>query len=136
MAGHAANQLYAHLTWHTWNRVGCIDESIARHVRRVMEGASRRTGIRLLAMAVLADHVHVLVSYTPHDRLSDFVRLAKCGSALEVNRLVAGTLKWCRGFYAASLHRRDLERVEAYIARQYWHHPDRIPQRRRGPVTS
>jgi REP element-mobilizing transposase RayT len=87
-----------------------------------------RTGISVVASAVLADHVHVLVSFKPETRLSDFVRTAKAASAYMANRRVVGTVRWARGFYAATIHKTDLTRVAAYVHRQFDRHPDLIPR--------
>src|SRR5688572_24157237 len=118
MAGHCAYQLYAHITWHTWKRVGCIDQAASREVVIGIEHAAARTGIRILRTAVLADHVHVLISLRPSSNLSEFVRLAKSVAAYRTNCRVSGAVRWARGFYAASLHRKDLDRVAAYITNQ------------------
>ncbi len=48
--------------------------------------AGWRCQVRTLRTAVMADHVHVLVSYRPSTRLADFIRLAKAGSAFRANR--------------------------------------------------
>ena len=64
MSDHRAYQLYAHLTWHTWRRVGCLDVDAARDVTIAVECAGRRAFVRILRMAVLADHVHVLISFS------------------------------------------------------------------------
>lgn len=131
MSDHRAYQLYVHITWHTWRRVGCLDTEAARDVRIAVECAGRRSFVRILKMEVLADHVHVLISFRPNTRLSDFIRLAKTIAAFRANARVPGAIRWARGFYVASLHRRDLPRVDRYISRQY-EHRDRIPARRSG----
>src|SRR5205807_1617904 len=77
MSSHHAYQMYAHITWHTWKRIGCVDMGAAEDVRNAVASASRATGVRVLRNAVLADHVHLVVSFRPDIRLSDFVRLAK-----------------------------------------------------------
>jgi|SRR5882762_7931060 len=132
LAGHHAYQLYAHVTWHTWKRVGCVNRSAARDVIIAVGCAARRTSTIVLRSAVLADHVHVLVSFRPDTRLSDFVRLAKTIAAFRANRRVPGAVKWARGFYVASLHKTILPAVDRYIADQYDRHPDRIPRPDRG----
>lgn len=134
IVAHHAFSLYAHITWHTWRRVGCISESAARHVRTALENASSVTKIRILAQAVVADHVHVLVSFRPDSSLSEFVRLAKSGAGYRANHVIAGTLKWARGFYAASVSRDELPRRSAYIRAQFERHPDRIPRPTREPT--
>ena len=133
MSGHHAYQLYAHVTWHTWKRVGCIDHAAACDVESAIASACDKAGVRVLRQAILSDHVHVVVSFRPDTRLSDFVRLAKSVAALRANRRIPGAVLWSRGFYAATLHKRDLVRAIAYLARQFDRHPDRIP--RAGRVT-
>lgn len=128
MGNHRAYQLYAHITWHTWKRVGCLDEAASRDVRVAVASAARKTAIHVLRGAVLSDHVHLLVSFRPESSLSDFVRLAKSVAACRANKRVPGAVRWARGFYAASLHKRDLARVAEYVARQHERHPDRIPR--------
>ena len=128
MSNHRAYQLYAHITWHTWKRVGCIDQAAARELEIAITSACADLGVRVLCRAILADHVHVVLSFRPDTRLSDFVRLAKSVGALRANRRIPGAVRWARGFYVATLHRRDLTRAITYVAGQFARHPDRIPR--------
>jgi REP element-mobilizing transposase RayT len=82
--------------------------------------------------AVLANHVHLLVSFRPDIRLSDFVRLAKSVSATRANRRVTGTVRWARGYFVTTIHKRDLTRATRYVADQFQRHPDLIPRSSRG----
>jgi REP element-mobilizing transposase RayT len=131
MSYHNAFAMYVHITWSTWNRVGCIDEEVAEDVRKAAGMAARRTGDHILRIAVLADHVHVILSLRPSSRVSDFIRVAKSGSAFMANQRVPGQLKWSRGANVATICRRDLRDQIAYVAAQFLHHPDRIPKQRR-----
>src|SRR5438552_4455349 len=130
MSSHHAYQMYAHITWHTWKRIGCVDMAAAQDVRNAVASASRATGVRVLRGAVLADHVHLVVSFRPDARLSDFVRLAKSVAATRANRRTTGAVRWARGYFVATIHRRDLTPVIHYVARQFERHPDRIPRER------
>ncbi len=78
----------------------------------------------------MVDHVHLLVSFRPDTRLSDFIRTAKTIAARRANKRVAGAIRWARGFYVRSLNKTDLPVVSRYIARQSERHPDRVPNRR------
>ena len=127
---HHAYQIYAHITWHTWERVGCVDAHVAADVKNALISAGRRMSVGVLASAALADHVHVLVSGRPDTKLSDFIRLAKTISAFRANNRIPGAIKWARGFYVASYHKKDLPGIAAYIRQQFAHHPDRIPRHR------
>ena len=132
MSGHHAYQMFAHITWHTWQRVGCIDASAVHELRIAVMYAEKRTGVRVNRGAFLADHVHLLVSFRPDTRISDFVRVAKSVGATRANRRVAGAIKWARGYYVATLHRNDLAVRLRYIDRQFLRHPDLIPRGLRG----
>src|SRR5206468_8366649 len=94
MSGHHAYQRYAHVTWHTWKRVGCVDAAAASDVRSAIASVCQATGVRVFRDAVLANHVHLVVSFRPDIRLSDFVRLAKSVSATRANRRVTGAVRW------------------------------------------
>ena len=129
---HHAFQLYAHLTWHTWERRGCLDQTAVEEFSVALGNATAVTGIRVLESAVLCDHVHILVSFRPDSVLSDFVRLVKSGTAYRANVRIPGAVRWGRGFYAASVSKSHLRRVAGYIQEQHRHHADRIPKQMRG----
>ncbi|MGH7674329.1 MAG: transposase [Gemmatimonadales bacterium] len=95
MSNHHAYQLYAHITWHTWRRVGCLNRAAAADVASAVASACRTSGVKVLRSAVLADHM--LVSFRPGSRLSDFVRLAKSVAAVRASRRVPGAVRWARG---------------------------------------
>ena len=123
--------MYAHITWHTWKRVGCVDSAAAGDVHSAVASACRATGVRVLRGAVLTDHVHLVVSFRPNTRVSDFVRLAKSAAATRANRRTAAAVRWARGYFVTTIHRRDLTPVINYVARQFQRHPDLIPREAR-----
>src|SRR3989454_12452327 len=131
MSNHRAYQLYAHITWHTWGRFGCLNRAAVDDVRSAVASACHKSAVRVLRGAVLADHVHLVVSFRPDTRLSDFVRLAKSVAATRANWRTTGAVRWARGYFATTIHRRDLTPVIHYVARQFERHPDRIPRQSR-----
>jgi len=126
---HHAIGLYAHLTWHTWRREPSIRRVDVALVTDVVLDAARRCRVRVHAQAVLADHVHVLLSYPPSATLSSFIRHAKSESARRINlgRTEAPSFRWARGFYAGSLSRSHVRGARVYIGGQFARHPDRLP---------
>jgi len=80
----------------------------------------------LLAQAVVADHVHVLISFRPDRPLMPFIRDAKSESA-RVVKTAGGQLTWARGYYAGTLSHGHISRARIYIARQHVRHADRVP---------
>ena len=126
---HKALGLYAHLTWHTWRSERSIRHGDVAVVTRVVLDAATRCRVRVHAQAVLAVHVHVLVSYPPDANLSSFVRHAKSESARQINLLRPEStgFRWSRGFYIGSLSRDHVRATRVYIAGQRARHPDLIP---------
>ena len=82
---------------------GLLDQAAVADVKSAVLSACRDSGIHVLRGAVLADHVHLVISFRPDTRLSDFVRLVKSAAAVRANRRVPGAVRWARGFYAATL---------------------------------
>ena len=108
-----------------------MDAAAAADVRTAVAAACRRARVRVLRGAVLADHVHLVVSFRPDSRLSDFVRLAKSVSATRANRRTTGAVRWARGYYVTTIHKRDLTRVMTYVAHQFQRHPGLVPREAR-----
>ena len=129
-SSHKACGLYAHVTWHTWRRVPQVRKPDVPVIVETVLDAGRRWAVRVHAQAVLSDHIHVVVSYPPHVALAPFIRHAKSESARRINvaRLDAQRLRWCRGYYAGSLSRSDVSPARSYLARQFQRHPERIPE--------
>ena len=126
---HHATGLYAHVTWHTWRREASIGRTDVSVVVTAILAAAERARVRVHAQAVLTDHVHVLVSFPPDAKISAFVREAKSESARRLNGMTSRQVRfrWCRGYYAGSLDRRQVRAARIYVGGQYAHHPDRIP---------
>jgi REP element-mobilizing transposase RayT len=81
----------------------------------------------VLAQAVMADHVHVLVSFLPERPLMPFIRDAKSESARRVNAAPPGRVRWARGYYAGSVSHGVIPALRGYLARQHTRHPDLVP---------
>jgi REP element-mobilizing transposase RayT len=97
-------------------------------IARALSAAAVRTRCRVVAHAVLSEHVHVLLRLAPDATLSAFVREAKSESSRRVNQAVGSpVLRWCRGYFGDSLSPNRVSYVVAYIAGQHARHPDRIP---------
>ena len=125
---HKAVGLYAYISWHTWYRRECVYEPDVSIIVLAFHEAAKRTDVRIHAQAVLSDHVHLVVSYSPAARMSDFVREAKSESARRVNeQRSTAELRWCRGYYANSLSQTHVPAAKVYVANQRSHHPDRVP---------
>ncbi|MGH7531102.1 MAG: transposase [Gemmatimonadales bacterium] len=128
MSAHRAFALFAHVTWHTWNRTECVDAAASDDVKIALLSAGKRTGVRVIRSAVLSNHVHAVVSFRPDTQLCDFIRLAKAVAATRANRRVDGTIRWARGYYVRTVCKGDLPRVLTYIEKQFSRHQDLVPK--------
>jgi REP element-mobilizing transposase RayT len=125
---HKAIGLYAHITWHTWCRQRTITRADVHHVTSAVRDASVRCRVRVHASAVLSDHVHLVVSFSPDTTLSSFIRESKSSSALRINRDRNGLkFQWCRGYYANTVCRSHMAVARVYVERQFQRHPKLIP---------
>ena len=124
--GHRKFALYAHITWHTYRREPRIRQEDVQSVTDSISAAAARNSVCVLAQAVVADHVHVLVSFRPDRPLMPFIRDAKSESARVVTT-AGGRLAWARGYYAGSLSHGHIPAARIYIARQHVRHADRLP---------
>jgi len=124
--GHRKFGLYAHITWHTYRRERSIRQEDVSAVTQSITAAAARNSVHVLAQAVVADHVHVLVSFRPDRPLMPFIRDAKSESARAVKTL-GGRLAWARGYYVGSLSHGHVPAARTYIAGQHVRHADRVP---------
>jgi REP element-mobilizing transposase RayT len=126
---HKAIGIYVHITWHTWRRRPWVRRDDVRRIAGAILDAAARTGIHVHAQAVLADHVHVLVSINPAMPLTSFIRHAKSDAARLANlaRSRGEAVRWARGYFAGSVSRSHVRAVRIYIGNQHRRHPDLIP---------
>jgi REP element-mobilizing transposase RayT len=101
----------------------------AERIVRVVRDAAARCRVRVHSTGVLADHMHLVVSFAPDTTLSSFIREVKSASALHINRdRAAGKeFRWCRGYYANTLSWSHVAAVRTYVGTQFQRHPHLVP---------
>src|SRR2546423_13948460 len=83
--GQRRSGLFGHVTWHTRRRERSVRRADVKTVARGILDAGARNAVHVLAQAVMADHVHVVVSFRPDRPLVPFIRDAKSESARKGN---------------------------------------------------
>src|SRR2546430_8277969 len=107
--GHRKFGLFAHITWHTSRRERSVRSRDVGIVANGILAAADRNAVHVLAQAVMADHVHVLVSFRPDRALMPFIRDAKSETARRVNATKEREhVTWARGYYAGSVSHGDI----------------------------
>ena len=77
---HIFYRVYYHITWTTKNRAPIITDQIEFLLRKYMGEKIKENEGNLLAINMVDDHIHILVSIPPKYSISDFVHSIK-GSA-------------------------------------------------------
>lgn len=119
--------LYVHLTWTTLQRQALINRDVAAFLYRFLPREARRHGARLLALGVVADHVHLVLRLPPVTNISRMVQGFKGASARIANRdglMPRAPLRWAEGYDLRSVGVRRLQTVVDYVEQQASRHPN------------
>jgi putative transposase len=73
----AAFLLNYHVVFRTKRNRCVLEEEVAGEGLRLILDVAERRGYKILAAALMPDHVHLVVALTPSDRVSDAVRYFK-----------------------------------------------------------
>ena len=86
--------------------------------------------IHLLALGMVNDHAHFLVSLRPTYYIPDVVHDLKGSASFAVNHAeeFEATLYWGGGYDIRTVSERNLEEAKQYVFGQHQRHPDRVPR--------
>ena len=120
-------RLYAHLTWTTLQRQALITPDVVVFLRRFLPHEAQRHGARLLAVGIVADHVHVVLRLPAVNNIPRMVQGFKGASARVANRdglMPRAPLRWAEGYDLRSVGVRQLRTVVEYVENQASRHPN------------
>ena len=91
---------------------------------KYINGVIKKNGHKLYAIGGMPDHVHILVSMSPAQSISDLVADIKRSSSLWINNnhLVLGRFSWQDGYGAFSTNLSNSHSVANYITNNETHH--------------
>ena len=103
-------------------------EEVRERAKQLIGEISEEYGIEIIEIEVMAEHIHLLVSFPPSMSIGDAVRIIKSKSAIELFREFPGLKKrlwsgemWEDGYFARTVgDRMTREEIERYIK----HHRD------------
>jgi len=104
-----------------------LESEVASECLKLILDVAERRGYKILAAALMPDHVHLVVALTPSDRVSDAIRYFK-GTAARFLREKFPALReaasslWSEGYYVESLGLKNVKQVLSYVSRQEEHH--------------
>ena len=120
-------RLYVHLTWTTLQRQALITPDVVAFLRRFLPREAERHGARVLAIGIVADHVHVVLRLAAVNNIPRMVQSFKGASARVANReglTPRAPLRWAEGYDLRSLGVRQLRTVMDYVENQAHRHPN------------
>ncbi len=131
---YSAFRLYFHFVWVTKQRLPLLIDDIKNAVGQAIIEQCQKYEYKIFEMAIMPDHVHILLSLKPTDYLPDVARYLKGYSSRKVNRetptnhaitnrvlkntVRKNTVRWTDGYSVDSVGHSELPRIRRYIAKQ------------------
>ena len=117
-------QLYTHLVFAVKYRGGFIADAWRDELYKYITGVIENRKHKVYAIGGMKDHIHILVSMSPTQSVSDLVQETKRASTLWIKErhLVDGNFAWQEGFGAFSYGKSQIDNVVNYIRNQEMHH--------------
>ena len=117
--------LQYHIVWVTKYRKPILTEDIAGDTKHHLLTTMSELQMDCLAMEVMPDHIHLLVSCKPQLRLSDAIKVLKGNTARwlfmghpELKKSLWGGHLWNPSYFVVTVSERSTAQVEAYIQSQ------------------
>ena len=125
MGAHTKTDLTVHLIWIPKYRKPVLTGALAVRVRDLIRRIAFEHELTILEGKVARDHVHVLISHRPTQRVSEIVQWLKGTSSrvlLQENprlrKVFWGRHFWARGYLAVSSGTVTEDMIRAYIKEQ------------------
>lgn len=129
-----AYRLDYHLVIATKFRRSLLEGEVARVLVEAVMECCERHGYKLLGLAVVPDHVHLLVSLRPTDRPCDAVGRIKGFSSYRIKGefpQIEGKI-WGAGYSLDTVGPASVPQIVAYLQRQQDHHVFSVSGKSRG----
>lgn len=114
-----------HVVWCTKYRRKVFVGAIANDVSRYIKTTAHDLDIDVLAMELMPDHIHLLISCKPQTRLSDAVKVLKGNTARwaflahpELKEQLWGGHLWNPTYFVVTVSERSEEQIRHYINTQ------------------
>lgn len=124
---HACFLLQYHLVVVTRYRNPVLTGEVAEWVREYFESFFRERGLRVKALEVMPDYVHVLFDAPPQIALSAFIQALKTGSSRrvrstfpdEVGKYYCKPVFWSKSYFICTVSDKSADIVKHYIEHQH-----------------
>lgn len=117
--------LQYHIVWVTKYRKSILLGEIGSDIKVYLLETLKSLDMNVLAMEIMPDHIHLLVSCKPQLRLSDAIKILKGNTTRwlflkhpEIKNQLWGGHLWNPSYFVTTVSDRTLEQVENYINNQ------------------
>jgi putative transposase len=125
LGAHSKFDLKVHLVWLPKYRKKVLLGEVAHRARDLLRQIAMEHELQIISGKVASDHIHVLISYRPHQDISTIVQWLKGISSRvliqefpHLRKKFWGKHFWARGYLAVSTGTITDEVITAYIAEQ------------------
>ena len=117
-------KLYIHVVFAVYRRQPLIADRWASDLFAYINGIVKNNHHKLITINGMPDHIHMLISLSPEQAISDLVRDIKSNATNWVNnnQMNHRKFKWQRGYSAFAVSFSDVKSVADYIKNQQEHH--------------
>ena len=122
--GHTFSRILLHVIFSTKGRQRALSAAVRDDLSGYIHGIARNEGVHVLKIAVVEDHVHMLLVTQPKHSSSDIVRTIKANSSRWLHEKYPALrgVAWQSGFGVFSVSESATADVSAYIEGQEHHH--------------
>jgi len=121
---HNYNANHVHCVFSTKDRRDLIPSALENRLWSYLGGIVQKLGCNLLAVGGTSNHVHILITLRPVDRLAETIQKIKANSSRWLGEQNID-FEWQKGYGAFSVSPSMLPTVKAYIRSQKEHHTKR-----------
>lgn len=122
--GYVYSLMY-HIVWVTKYRRPVFTDTISEDIKSYLRETMDSLQMDCIAMEVMPDHIHLLVSCKPQLRLSDAIKILKGNTARwlflshpEIKQSLWGGHLWNPSYFVVTVSDRSQQQIEEYIRTQ------------------
>lgn len=133
---HTKHRMQAHIVWIPKYRKRVLQGKVSVRLKQLLYEGCTLNGWWIHKMAIMPDHVHILIQYKTKENISDIVKQLKGGTSRiirkefpELEEFLWGDSFWADGYFSESIGVANEEMITKYIEEQW----KSMPQQSRSP---
>jgi putative transposase len=115
-----------HLIWCVKYRRKVLVDAVSDTLKIILKDIAEQNGLKIVALEVMPDHVHMLLSATPQHFIPNFVKALKGASARrlfmahpELKKALWGGHAWNPSYFVATVSENTRAQIRQYVEEQH-----------------